>query len=250
MFGAFDGDSTTDVVVEPLAISSKRPLAVDEAVEEKKRARAPDSVAISISSSTSSATPSTVSEKVESTQGNINITHTQVRQMQWGGRTVMTFSALPGDYTGPNSDQSMAASEPGPDSNSIASAPSSSSSSEVVLTMPQQSMPENPAKTYAFELDPFQKQSIAYIEQNESVLVAAHTSAGKTVVAEYAVARSLKNNQRVVYTSPIKALSNQKYRDLHEEFQVSNVVARLFCARVSWELECGANTERVGRMLG
>lgn len=57
-----------------------------------------------------------------------------------------------------------------------------------------------------------------YIENNESVLVAAHTSAGKTAVAEYAIAKSLKNGQRVIYTSPIKALSNQKYRDLQEEF--------------------------------
>jgi len=49
--------------------------------------------------------------------------------------------------------------------------------------------------------------------------VAAHTSAGKTVVAEYAIAQSLRNGQRVIYTSPIKALSNQKYRDLQEEFE-------------------------------
>lgn len=48
--------------------------------------------------------------------------------------------------------------------------------------------------------------------------MAAHTSAGKTVTAEYAIAQSLKHGQRVVYTSPIKALSNQKYRDLTEEF--------------------------------
>jgi hypothetical protein len=50
-------------------------------------------------------------------------------------------------------------------------------------------------------------------------MVAAHTSAGKTVVAEYAIAKALKANQRVVYTSPLKALSNQKYRELGEEFQ-------------------------------
>jgi len=49
-------------------------------------------------------------------------------------------------------------------------------------------------------------------------LVAAHTSAGKTAVAEYAIALALKNKQRVIYTSPIKALSNQKYRELQEEF--------------------------------
>jgi ATP-dependent RNA helicase DOB1 len=78
--------------------------------------------------------------------------------------------------------------------------------------------PETPARTWKFELDPFQKVSIASIERSESVLVSAHTSAGKTVVAEYAIAQSLKNNQRVIYTSPIKALSNQKYREFSEEF--------------------------------
>jgi ATP-dependent RNA helicase DOB1 len=78
--------------------------------------------------------------------------------------------------------------------------------------------PENPARKYPFTLDPFQQVSIASIERNESVLVSAHTSAGKTVVAEYAIAQCLKNNQRVVYTSPIKALSNQKYREFSAEF--------------------------------
>uniref|UniRef100_A0A060T9Q5 ARAD1D20438p n=1 Tax=Blastobotrys adeninivorans TaxID=409370 RepID=A0A060T9Q5_BLAAD len=75
----------------------------------------------------------------------------------------------------------------------------------------------NPAKTYKFTLDPFQAAAIASIERNESVLVSAHTSAGKTVVAEYAIAQSLREKQRVIYTSPIKALSNQKYRELLEE---------------------------------
>eukprot|EP01127_Copromyxa_protea_P006579 TRINITY_DN1654_c0_g1_i1.p1 TRINITY_DN1654_c0_g1~~TRINITY_DN1654_c0_g1_i1.p1 ORF type:complete len:998 (+),score=244.39 TRINITY_DN1654_c0_g1_i1:24-3017(+) len=76
-----------------------------------------------------------------------------------------------------------------------------------------------PARTYPFVLDPFQKISTACLERNHSVLVAAHTSAGKTVVAEYAIALALKAGQRVIYTSPIKALSNQKYRELQEEFQ-------------------------------
>ena len=56
------------------------------------------------------------------------------------------------------------------------------------------------------------------MEQRESVMVAAHTSAGKTVVAEYAIAMALRDGQRVVYTSPLKALSNQKFRELKEEF--------------------------------
>lgn len=78
--------------------------------------------------------------------------------------------------------------------------------------------PDDPAKKYDFNLDAFQYQSVKCIEHNESVLVAAHTSAGKTAVAEYAVALALKNKQRVIYTSPIKALSNQKYRELQAEF--------------------------------
>lgn len=78
---------------------------------------------------------------------------------------------------------------------------------------------KTPAKTYKFSLDAFQKESIRCIERGENVLVAAHTSAGKTVVAEYAIALSLKNKQRVIYTSPIKALSNQKYREFSEEFK-------------------------------
>jgi ATP-dependent RNA helicase DOB1 len=79
------------------------------------------------------------------------------------------------------------------------------------------SIPE-PAKKFPFELDPFQKRAIRCIEQNESVLVAAHTSAGKTAIADYAIAQSLIKKQRVIYTSPIKALSNQKYREFHDEF--------------------------------
>lgn len=71
---------------------------------------------------------------------------------------------------------------------------------------------------YKFQLDGFQREAVGYIENDESVLVAAHTSAGKTAVAEYAIAKSLRDKQRVIYTSPIKALSNQKYRDLQEEF--------------------------------
>lgn len=76
----------------------------------------------------------------------------------------------------------------------------------------------NDARTYPFTLDPFQDTAISCIDRSELVLVSAHTSAGKTVVAEYAIAQSLRDNQRVIYTSPIKALSNQKYRELLAEF--------------------------------
>ncbi|VDM64395.1 unnamed protein product [Angiostrongylus costaricensis] len=75
-----------------------------------------------------------------------------------------------------------------------------------------------PAKSYPFQLDAFQREAITCVENNQSVLVSAHTSAGKTVVALYAIAQSLRDKQRVIYTSPIKALSNQKFRELEEEF--------------------------------
>jgi len=76
-----------------------------------------------------------------------------------------------------------------------------------------------PAMTFKFKLDNFQERAILCLENHQSVLVAAHTSAGKTVVAQYAIAMALRDKQRVIYTSPIKALSNQKYRDLLSEFK-------------------------------
>ncbi|XP_033124954.1 helicase SKI2W-like, partial [Anneissia japonica] len=77
----------------------------------------------------------------------------------------------------------------------------------------------NMAYQWPFELDVFQKQAVLRLENHESVFVAAHTSAGKTVVAEYAIALSLKHGTKTVYTSPIKALSNQKYRDFKNTFE-------------------------------
>ncbi|KAI7752723.1 hypothetical protein M8C21_019630, partial [Ambrosia artemisiifolia] len=74
------------------------------------------------------------------------------------------------------------------------------------------------AKKYPFVLDPFQQISVSCLERKESVLVSAHTSAGKTAVAEYAIAMAFRDKQRVIYTSPLKALSNQKYRELSQEF--------------------------------
>eukprot|EP00762_Andalucia_godoyi_P000721 ANDGO_05224.mRNA.1 Putative ATP-dependent RNA helicase C550.03c len=74
------------------------------------------------------------------------------------------------------------------------------------------------AMHYPFELDGFQKEAILHMERGESVFVAAHTSAGKTVVAEYAIALAKRHMTRAIYTSPIKTLSNQKYRDFKERF--------------------------------
>ena len=90
----------------------------------------------------------------------------------------------------------------------------------ISLPRPENKIKEisTPATTYPFKLDQFQEKSILCLENNQSVLVSAHTSAGKTVVAQYAIAMSLRDHQRVIYTSPIKALSNQKYRELSQQF--------------------------------
>ena len=76
------------------------------------------------------------------------------------------------------------------------------------------------AKSYPFELDTFQKEAIIHMERDDSVFVAAHTSAGKTVAAEYAFALAEKHCTRAVYTSPIKTISNQKFRDFSDTFEV------------------------------
>ena len=64
-----------------------------------------------------------------------------------------------------------------------------------------------------FTLDRFQEEAIQAIDRGHSVIVTAPTGAGKTVIAEYAVEKCIEAQKRVIYTAPIKALSNQKYRD-------------------------------------
>ncbi|KAJ2719757.1 Antiviral helicase ski2 [Coemansia sp. Benny D115] len=79
------------------------------------------------------------------------------------------------------------------------------------------------AKEFPFELDVFQKRAVYHLERGDYVFVAAHTSAGKTVVAEYAVALSQIHMTKTIYTSPIKALSNQKFNDFSRTFGEENV---------------------------
>jgi ATP-dependent RNA helicase HelY len=87
----------------------------------------------------------------------------------------------------------------------------------VTVTPPRPPVDEAPAAgdaAYPFELDDFQRRAIAALADDRSVLVAAPTGSGKTVVAEHAVARALGEGGKAFYTTPIKALSNQKYADL------------------------------------
>ncbi len=68
-----------------------------------------------------------------------------------------------------------------------------------------------------FPLDAFQRRALDAIDRGQSVLVAAPTGSGKTVVAEYAIANALEDGGKAFYTTPLKALSNQKFGDLSRE---------------------------------
>ncbi|TMF13767.1 MAG: DEAD/DEAH box helicase [Chloroflexi bacterium] len=89
-----------------------------------------------------------------------------------------------------------------------------------------QSMIDAFQATLPWPLDPFQVEAIEKLEAHQGVLVSAPTSSGKTVIADYAVFRGLETNARTIYTTPLKALSNQKYHDyqrLHGEGYVGLV---------------------------
>ena len=79
-------------------------------------------------------------------------------------------------------------------------------------------------KFKTFTLDRFQEEAVHAIEDNQSVVVSAPTGSGKTLIADYIIDK-YKNepNCRIIYTAPIKALSNQKYKDFSKEFGEENV---------------------------
>lgn len=76
---------------------------------------------------------------------------------------------------------------------------------------------------FPFELDDFQKEACKCIENKESVVVCAPTGAGKTVIAEFAIQCALKNDERIFYTTPLKALSNQKFNDFSQKYGTDKV---------------------------
>jgi len=71
---------------------------------------------------------------------------------------------------------------------------------------------------YSFALDPFQLDAIRAIQDGKSVIVSAPTGSGKTLVAEFAIHATLARQRRIAYTTPLKALSNQKYADFCRQF--------------------------------
>src|SRR5256712_10809695 len=79
------------------------------------------------------------------------------------------------------------------------------------------------AQRYPFPLDDYQVKAIQALDAGESVLVAAPTGSGKTVVAEFAVERALSHHRKAFYTTPLKALSNQKFGDFTHQHGASRV---------------------------
>ncbi len=76
---------------------------------------------------------------------------------------------------------------------------------------------------FPFELDDFQKDACDFINEGKSVVVCAPTGAGKTVIAQHAIHRALEEGKRIFYTTPLKALSNQKYYDFGEKYGYDKV---------------------------
>ncbi len=76
---------------------------------------------------------------------------------------------------------------------------------------------------FPFHLDEFQQRAIASLEADRSVVVCAPTGSGKTLIGEYAIYRALARGKRVFYTTPLKALSNQKLRDFRDQFGANRV---------------------------
>ncbi|PIN78793.1 hypothetical protein COV16_05550 [Candidatus Woesearchaeota archaeon CG10_big_fil_rev_8_21_14_0_10_34_8] len=74
-----------------------------------------------------------------------------------------------------------------------------------------------------FTLDPFQIEAVHAIENNESVVVTAQTGSGKTLIADYVIDKFMNSGKRVIYTAPIKALSNQKFRDFKKAYGTDNI---------------------------
>ena len=89
----------------------------------------------------------------------------------------------------------------------------------------------NLQELFPFDLDEFQKKAIAALAANKSVVICAPTGSGKTLIGEYAIHRALQHQKRVFYTTPLKALSNQKFRDFQEQFS-------------------GGNSKRIGLLTG
>ncbi len=86
------------------------------------------------------------------------------------------------------------------------------------LPQDEQALVDSFRDRYPFSLDSFQEEAIRLIAEDNSVIVSAPTGAGKTLIAEFAIYRALAHQHRIAYTTPLKALSNQKYADFTRQY--------------------------------
>lgn len=206
LFSAFSQPPAAPVEAAPVPKRARQAPAAAETTHAALNAAAAASASASAAAAASPAAPPAAAAGAGAAS---DATAAEERAMKMGGvgttsKNCMHECALPEGYDG---DLELAA-----DGKTLLTV-GGVNSGEALGALPQEEV-----RKYPFELDPFQKRAAGCIQRNESVLVAAHTSAGKTAVAEYAIALSLHLGQRVIYTSPIKALSNQKYNDLVKQF--------------------------------
>ncbi len=98
-----------------------------------------------------------------------------------------------------------------------------SSAAKIIPSPYEAKVALDPNEIFPFPLDDFQIQAIDALNQGHSLVVSAPTGSGKTLVGEYAIHRAIAHNQKVFYTTPLKALSNQKLRDFRDQFGSENV---------------------------
>jgi len=116
-------------------------------------------------------------------------------------------------------------------------------------------------KGFPFELDHFQKYAIRSINQNENVLVTAHTGSGKSLVAEYMIRKACGGSdggetlggqrKKVIYTSPIKSLSNQKFHEFTQKFKANGISVGILTGDIKFnpEADCLIMTTEILRNL-
>lgn len=104
----------------------------------------------------------------------------------------------------------------------------------------------------SFEPDVFQKKAMLLIKEHIHMVICAHTSAGKSLIGQYAVAQALHDKGRCFWLNPIKALTNQVYRKLREKFsgRVEIVMEDIYDSENSWECEYTEEIDNIGIMTG
>jgi superfamily II RNA helicase len=108
---------------------------------------------------------------------------------------------------------------------------------------------EHIAYNFPYKLDAFQEEGIYRIYKNENILITAHTGSGKTVLAIYAIFNCLKNNKKVIYTSPIKSLSNQKYAEFIQILGKEQVGIMTGDVKMNPDAQCVIMTTEILRNL-